>query len=179
MNKLDLWEKISKSRCLNDFDVRETAKDIFSECFDEKQKEIQALKEENESLKWDIGSWESFFEEIDMKAPLNLADWFEGYDISRDLNNYSKCYAAMTAGYEYGKIERDKLKEENAKLKKEKSVSHKTLSVIEENIKLKEENAEMRNILKDFLTTKNCRETWIEEMHCTIDAVLNETKGGE
>lgn len=39
------------------------------------------------------------------------------------------------------------------------------------------ENKEMREILQDFLTTKECRETWIEEMHATIDAVLNETEG--
>lgn len=38
------------------------------------------------------------------------------------------------------------------------------------------EYEEMRSILQDFLTTKECRVTWIEEMHGTIDAVLN---GGE
>ena len=38
---------------------------------------------------------------------------------------------------------------------------------------LVERNLEMKAILNGFLTTKECRVTWIEEMHCTIDAVLN------
>jgi len=35
---------------------------------------------------------------------------------------------------------------------------------------------EAENILRGFLTTIECRETWIEEMRGTIDAFLNENK---
>lgn len=34
--------------------------------------------------------------------------------------------------------------------------------------RLQEENEKLRSILRDFITTKVCRETWIEEMHATI-----------
>ena len=33
---------------------------------------------------------------------------------------------------------------------------------------------ELENILKDFLTTKECHRTWVDEMHGTIAAVLEE-----
>lgn len=33
---------------------------------------------------------------------------------------------------------------------------------------------ELENILKDFVTTKECRTTWIEEMHLTILDVLGD-----
>ena len=47
-------------------------------------------------------------------------------------------------------------------------------TAIRREIRLIEQNKEYREILKDFLTTKECRETWIAEMHATIDDVLSE-----
>tara|TARA_R110002096_G_scaffold277674_1_gene471689 strand:+ start:639 stop:899 length:261 start_codon:yes stop_codon:yes gene_type:complete len=47
---------------------------------------------------------------------------------------------------------------------------HEAQGVIE---KVKRENEVLKNILKDLMTTKECRRTWIEEMCATIDAVLN------
>jgi hypothetical protein len=43
--------------------------------------------------------------------------------------------------------------------------------------RLHTENEELKNILKDFLVTKECRETWISEMHCTIKSYFE--KGWE
>lgn len=39
-------------------------------------------------------------------------------------------------------------------------------------VRLMNENTTFRNILEDFLETKESRETWIAEMYGTIDAVL-------
>jgi len=40
--------------------------------------------------------------------------------------------------------------------------------------RLETENKILRNILEDFTTTKECKETWVYEMQTTIRDVLND-----
>ena len=47
--------------------------------------------------------------------------------------------------------------------------------LINERQEAKLRHQELEDILKDFLTTKECSRTWVDEMHGTIRAVL----GGE
>jgi hypothetical protein len=41
-------------------------------------------------------------------------------------------------------------------------------------IKLKVQNEELMAICKDFLETNELKETWLEEMHSTIEAAIKE-----
>jgi len=45
--------------------------------------------------------------------------------------------------------------------------------------KLQAENKKLRSILRDFLSTKECRVTWIEEMYSTIETIFEGLEEGE